>query len=102
MHPNLDYKALAKEFGTPFYIYDFELIKAKFHALKAAFAARKSQIFYAVKANSNLSLLAMLAKLDSGFDCVSIGEVQRALKAGAKPYKIIFSGVAKSAKRYLK
>ena len=97
MHPNFDYKALAKEFGTPFYIYDFELIKAKFHALKAAFAARKSQIFYAVKANSNLSLLAMLAKLDSGFDCVSIGEVQRALKAGAKPYKIIFSGVAKSA-----
>lgn len=93
---NVDYKALAKEFGTPFYIYDFDLISANFLALKQAFAARKSQIFYAVKANSNLSLLQMLAKLDSGFDCVSIGEVKRALKVGAKPYKIIFSGVGKS------
>ena len=93
---NVDYKALAKEFGTPFYLYDFDLIRANFLALKQAFAARKSQIFYAVKANSNLSLLQMLTKLDSGFDCVSIGEVKRALKVGAKPYKIIFSGVGKS------
>lgn len=92
----IDYKALAKEFGTPFYIYDFALIEQNFLALKEAFRARKSQIFYAVKANSNLSLLRFLAGLDSGFDCVSIGEVKRALKAGAKPYKIIFSGVAKS------
>lgn len=92
----MDYKALAKEFGTPFYLYDFDLIRANFLALKQAFAARKSQIFYAVKANSNLSLLQMLTKLDSGFDCVSIGEVKRALKVGAKPYKIIFSGVGKS------
>ena len=93
---NVDYKALAKEFGTPFYLYDFDLIRANFLALKSAFAARKSQIFYAVKANSNLSLLKMLTNLDSGFDCVSIGEVKRALKAGAKAYKIIFSGVGKS------
>lgn len=93
---NVDYKALAKEFQTPFYLYDFDAIKANFLALKQAFTARKSQIFYAVKANSNLSLLQMLTKLDSGFDCVSIGEVQRALKVGAKPYKIIFSGVGKS------
>lgn len=93
---NVDYKALAKEFQTPFYLYDFDAIKANFLALKQAFTARKSQIFYAVKANSNLSLLQMLTKLDSGFDCVSIGEVQRALKVGAKPYKIIFSGVGKN------
>ncbi len=93
---NVDYKALAKEFGTPFYLYDFDVICANFLALKSAFAARKSQIFYAVKANSNLSLLKMLANLDSGFDCVSIGEVKRALKVGAKAYKIIFSGVGKS------
>ena len=93
---NFDYKALAKEFNTPFYLYDFDKIRANFKALKEAFRARKSQIFYAVKANSNLSLLSMLASLDSGFDCVSIGEVKRALKAGAKPYKVIFSGVAKS------
>lgn len=92
----MDYKSLKKEFNTPFYIYDFDEIKKNFLELKEAFKARKSQIFYALKANSNLSLLQMLVKLDSGFDCVSIGEVKRALRAGAKPYKIIFSGVAKT------
>ncbi|TKX28441.1 diaminopimelate decarboxylase [Campylobacter sp. MIT 12-5580] len=91
-----DYKALAKEFGTPFYIYDFDMIKERFLRLKTAFKARKSQIFYAMKANSNLSLLSLLKELDSGFDCVSIGEVKRALQVGTKPYKIIFSGVGKS------
>lgn len=92
----MDYKSLRNEFNTPFYIYDFDEIKKNFLELKEAFKARKSQIFYALKANSNLSLLQMLVKLDSGFDCVSIGEVKRALRAGAKPYKIIFSGVAKT------
>ncbi|EEA8298569.1 diaminopimelate decarboxylase, partial [Campylobacter coli] len=92
----MDYKKLKDEFQTPFYIYDFDFIKERFLKLKNAFKARKSQIFYAVKANSNLSLLQMLVKLDSGFDCVSIGEVKRALKAGAKSYKIIFSGVGKT------
>lgn len=92
----MDYKQLKQEFNTPFYIYNFDFIKEHFLNLKEAFKARKSQIFYAVKANSNLSLLQMLANLDSGFDCVSIGEVKRALKAGAKAYKIIFSGVGKT------
>ncbi|HEG0603028.1 TPA: diaminopimelate decarboxylase [Campylobacter jejuni] len=92
----MDYKQLKQEFNTPFYIYNFDFIKERFLNLKEAFKARKSQIFYAVKANSNLSLLQMLANLDSGFDCVSIGEVKRALKAGAKVYKIIFSGVGKT------
>ncbi|ECY2188052.1 diaminopimelate decarboxylase [Campylobacter jejuni] len=92
----MDYKQLKQEFNTPFYIYNFDFIKECFLNLKEAFKARKSQIFYAVKANSNLSLLQMLANLDSGFDCVSIGEVKRALKAGAKAYKIIFSGVGKT------
>ncbi|EAB5285650.1 diaminopimelate decarboxylase [Campylobacter jejuni] len=92
----MDYKQLKQEFNTPFYIYNFDFIKERFLNLKEAFKARKSQIFYAVKANSNLSLLQMLANLDSGFDCVSIGEVKRALKVGAKAYKIIFSGVGKT------
>lgn len=92
----MDYKKLKTQFQTPFYLYDFDKIKERFALLKNAFKARKSQIFYALKANSNLSLLQMLSRLDSGFDCVSIGEVKRALKAGAKPYKIIFSGVGKS------
>ncbi|TXE83174.1 diaminopimelate decarboxylase [Campylobacter peloridis] len=93
----MDYEKLAKEYQTPFYIYDFEKIKERFLMLKDAFKARKSQIFYALKANSNLSVLKFLASLDSGFDCVSAGEIYRALKAGAKNYKIIFSGVGKSA-----
>ncbi|MCV3387403.1 diaminopimelate decarboxylase [Campylobacter sp. IFREMER_LSEM_CL2256] len=93
----MDYLKLAKEHNTPFYIYDFDKIKERFTMLKDAFKARKSQIFYAVKANSNLSVLKLLASLDSGFDCVSAGEIYRALKAGAKNYKIIFSGVGKSA-----
>ncbi|EAJ6142429.1 diaminopimelate decarboxylase [Campylobacter lari] len=93
----MDYLKLAKEYNTPFYIYDFDKIKERFTILKDAFKARKSQIFYAVKANSNLSVLKLLASLDSGFDCVSAGEIYRALKAGAKNYKIIFSGVGKSA-----
>ncbi|MCR8686413.1 diaminopimelate decarboxylase [Campylobacter sp. 1569] len=92
----MDYLKLAKEYNTPFYIYDFDKIKERFTMLKDAFKARKSQIFYAVKANSNLSVLKLLASLDSGFDCVSAGEIYRALKAGAKNYKIIFSGVGKS------
>lgn len=93
----MDYLKLAKEYSTPFYIYDFDKIKESFTMLKDAFKARKSQIFYAVKANSNLSVLKLLVSLDSGFDCVSAGEIYRALKAGAKNYKIIFSGVGKSA-----
>ena len=92
----MDYRKLKQEFKTPFYLYHFDEIKENFLKLKQVFKARKSQIFYAMKANSNLSLLQMLAKLDSGFDCVSMGEIQRALKVGVKPYKIILSGVAKT------
>ena len=92
----MDYKKLREEFKSPLYIYDFDDIKQRFLRLKEAFKARKSQLCYALKANSNLSLLRMLVNLDSGFDCVSINEVKRALKAGAKPYKIIFSKKTKT------
>ncbi|NLC27802.1 MAG: diaminopimelate decarboxylase [Campylobacteraceae bacterium] len=91
----MDFQTLAKRYGTPLYIYDFDFISAQYEALKGAFKARKSMICYAVKANSNLSVIAHLAKLGAGCDCVSIGEVQRALAAGVAPYKIIFSGVGK-------
>ena len=91
----MDYKILATKYGTPLYIYDFDYIKSRYLALKNAFSARKSLICFAVKANSNLSVLKFLANLGSGFDCVSIGEVRRALLAGANAYKIIFSGVGK-------
>lgn len=91
----MDYKILATKYGTPLYIYDFDYIKSRYLALKNAFSARKSLVCFAVKANSNLSVLKFLANLGSGFDCVSIGEVRRVLLAGANAYKIIFSGVGK-------
>ena len=92
---NIDYKALAEKYGTPLYIYDFDYIENRYTTLKDAFAGKKSMINYAVKANSNLSVIAHLAKLGAGADCVSIGEVKRALDAGVDRYKIIFSGVGK-------
>lgn len=92
----MDYKKLAQIYKTPLYIYDFDHIKSRYESLKTAFHARKSLVCYAVKANSNLSILKLLASLGAGFDCVSIGEVRRALLAGAKRYQVIFSGVGKS------
>ena len=92
---NIDYNALAQKYGTPLYIYDFDYIENRYTTLKDAFAGKKSIINYAVKANSNLSVIAHLAKLGAGADCVSIGEVRRALDAGVDRYKIIFSGVGK-------
>lgn len=92
---DIDYKALAQKYGTPLYMYDFDYIEHRYNDLKEAFAGKKSLINYAVKANSNLSVIAHLAKLGAGADCVSIGEVKRALDAGVEKYKIIFSGVGK-------
>ena len=86
---------MANEFGTPLYVYDFDHFKGQYTKLKEAFAGRKSLLAYAVKANSNLSVIKNFGDMGSGADCVSIGEVRRALKAGIKPYKIIFSGVGK-------
>jgi len=91
----LDANALAEKYGTPLYVYDFDYISNRYETLKDAFAGKKSIINYAVKANSNLSVIAHLAKLGAGADCVSIGEVNRALTAGVSKYKIIFSGVGK-------
>lgn len=91
----MDYLNLATKYGTPLYIYDFNHITDRYNELKTAFSGRKSLICYAVKANSNLSVLRHLASLEAGFDCVSIGEIKRAIFAGAKPYQIIFSGVGK-------
>ncbi len=93
---SIDFKELAGEYGTPLYVYDFDYMKEQYRALKSAFEGQKSLVSYAVKANSNLSVIANFAKEGSGADCVSIGEVKRALLAGVEPYKIIFSGVGKS------
>jgi len=92
---NINTKALVEKYGTPLYMYDFDYIENRYATLKDAFAGKKSIINYAIKANSNLSVIAHLAKLGAGADCVSIGEVNRALTAGVDKYKIIFSGVGK-------
>ena len=92
----IDFKQLATEFKTPLYIYDLDYMRAQYTELKDAFKARKSILCYAVKANSNLSVVRHFAKMGSGADCVSIGEVRRAFLAGIPAYKIIFSGVGKS------
>ena len=91
----IDYKQLANEYKTPLYIYDFDHISGQYEKLKEAFRGRKSMICYAIKANSNLSVVKHLGDLGAGCDCVSIGEVNRALMAGVANYKIIFSGVGK-------
>lgn len=93
---NINFKKLADKYQTPYYVYDFDYIKSQYEELKNAFKARKSLIAYAIKANSNLSVIKHLASLEAGADCVSIGEVKRALKVGIPSYKIIFSGVGKT------
>ena len=93
---DINYKQLADKYQTPYYVYDFDYITKQYQELKDAFRARKSLISYAVKANSNLSVVKHLADQGSGADCVSIGEVKRALKVGIPKYKIIFSGVGKT------
>ncbi len=91
----INFQALSETYNTPLYIYNFDHITERYNALKEAFRAKKSLICYAVKANSNLSVVKHLADLGAGCDCVSIGEVQRAFLAGVPSYKIIFSGVGK-------
>ena len=91
----IDFEKLAEEYGTPLYVYDFDAMEQSYEELKGAFSGQKSLIAYAIKANSNLSVISHFAKLGAGADCVSIGEVERALMAGVQRYKIIFSGVGK-------
>jgi diaminopimelate decarboxylase len=91
----IDFEGLARKYGTPLYVYDFGRMAEDYLRLKEAFAGHKSLIAYAVKANSNLSVIARLGREGAGADCVSIGEVLRARMAGIEPYKIIFSGVGK-------
>ena len=88
---------LAETYGTPLYVYSRATLERHWHAFDAALAGRDHLVCYAVKANSNLAVLDVLARLGSGFDIVSGGELQRVLRAGGDPDKIIFSGVGKLA-----
>ncbi len=86
---------IAKEFGTPTYIYSKALIEKAFLSYQNILASHQGLICYAVKANSNLAILDILARLGAGFDIVSEGELKRVLAAGGDPKKIVFSGVGK-------
>jgi diaminopimelate decarboxylase len=88
---------LAKEHGTPLYVYSRATLERHWHAFDQALNGLDHLVCYAVKANSNLAVLNLLAKLGSGFDIVSAGELRRVLKAGGDPDKIVFSGVGKQA-----
>ncbi len=88
---------LAARFGTPLYIYSRATIERHWHAFNDALSNHPHLICYAIKANSNLAFLNLLARLGSGFDIVSQGELERVLAAGGDPAKVVFSGVAKTA-----
>ncbi len=87
---------IAKKKGTPFYIYSENQIKENFIKFVNTFKKIKPLVCFAAKSNSNLSILRSLGKLGAGTDVVSVGELIKALKAGIKPNKIVFSGVGKT------
>lgn len=88
---------LAQTYGTPLYIYSRATLERHWHAFNNAVADHPHLICYAVKANANLAVLNVLARLGSGFDIVSGGELARVMEAGGDPAKVVFSGVGKTA-----
>jgi diaminopimelate decarboxylase len=88
---------LARRIGTPAYVYSSRTILTNYHAYDDAFGALPHSVCYAVKANSTLAVLGLLAKAGAGFDIVSGGELFRVLRAGGDPAKVVFSGVGKTA-----
>ncbi len=88
---------IAERHGTPCYVYSRAALTGAYRAFDAAFAGTDHLVCYAVKANSTLAVLNLFARLGSGFDIVSGGEMQRVLAAGGDPRKVVFSGVGKSA-----
>jgi diaminopimelate decarboxylase len=88
---------LAGQYGTPLFVYSRATLERHWHAFDAALAGHDHLVCYAVKANSNLAVLNLLARLGSGFDIVSGGELQRVLRAGGEPARVVFSGVGKLA-----
>jgi len=87
---------IAAQYGTPTYVYSRATIERHYKAFTAAAGNHPHLVCYAVKANSNIALLNLLARLGSGFDIVSEGELRRVLQAGGEPAKVVFSGVGKT------
>lgn len=88
---------IARTHGTPCYIYSRATLERHWHAFNDAFGTQPHLVCYAVKANSNIAILNLFARLGSGFDIVSVGELERVLRAGGDPSKVVFSGVSKKA-----
>lgn len=88
---------IAAAVGTPAYVYSTATLERHYQVFKNAFAPREVLVAFAVKANANIAVLATLARQGAGADTVSQGEIERALKAGVPPERIIFSGVGKTA-----
>jgi diaminopimelate decarboxylase len=86
---------IVASYGSPCYIYSKATIERHWHAFNDSFGAQRHLVCYAVKANSNLAILNVLARLGSGFDIVSLGELERVLAAGGEAKKVVFSGVGK-------
>ena len=91
-------RQIADSFGTPCYVYSRATLERHWHAFDRAFGDHPHLVCFAVKANSNLGVLNALARLGSGFDIVSVGELERVLAAGGDPRKVVFSGVGKQAR----
>nr|WP_298413941.1 diaminopimelate decarboxylase [uncultured Halomonas sp.] len=89
--------SIAERFGTPCYVYSRATLERHYRAYSEALGDHPHLICYAVKANSNLAVLNVLARMGAGFDIVSLGELERVLAAGGDPAKVVFSGVAKQA-----
>ncbi|WP_105166533.1 diaminopimelate decarboxylase [Pseudoalteromonas sp. T1lg23B] len=88
---------IANQYGTPCYVYSRKTLERHYHAFTDAAAGHPHLVCYAVKANSNIAVLNVLARLGAGFDIVSKGELARVLEAHGDPSKVVFSGVAKTA-----
>src|SRR5690554_6034580 len=88
---------IAERFGTPAYVYSRATLERHYKAYDNSLAGHPHLVCYAVKANSNLGVLNTLARLGSGFDIVSGGELERVIAAGGDPSKVVFSGVGKTA-----
>ncbi len=98
---NLPVNAIAEQYGSPCYVYSRAAFEAAYRSYADALGDHPGQICYAVKANSNIAILELLASIGSGFDIVSAGELRRVIRAGGDPKKVIFSGVGKTADEML-
>ena len=92
---------IAKKFGTPAYCYSYNQLKENINNFKKSFKSFSPLICFAIKSNTNVNLIREIRKLGLGADVVSMGELMKALKAGIKPNKIVFSGVGKTSKKLI-